>query len=215
MRKDNLISFLQDFLSSNYIKFNNYFSLFCGTAMFLIKAYIFGVSLKSKIRCWGSIFIMRAPKSKIILGNNVHFVSSSKRCVATSLYAAVQLRTLSETSKIIIEDNVYLSGTSITARSKTVHIGEGTIIAPNVVIVDSDFHGLWPPDNRVINPTAAEKDEDVVIGKNVWIGIQSILLKGVSVGDNSVIAAGSIVTTDIPANVLAGGVPARIIRRLP
>jgi len=87
------------------------------------------------------------------------------------------------------------------------------MIAPNVVIMDSDYHALWPPENRVINP-AFERDRDVIIGKNVWIGSSCMILKGVTIGDNSVIAAGSIITKNIPSSVLAGGVPAKVIRNL-
>jgi len=53
--------------------------------------------------------------------------------------------TWSQSAKIIIEDGVGLNGTSISARSKTVKVGSGTMIAPNVIIMDSDYHALWPP----------------------------------------------------------------------
>ncbi len=54
----------------------------------------------------------------------------------------------------------------------------------------------------------------MTIGRNVWIGMRAIVLKGATIGDGAVIAAGSVVTGDIPGNVLAGGVPARVIRPL-
>lgn len=209
----NFKSRAQDLICFYYIKLIYCITSFYGTTMFLIKAFIFGVNLSGKVKCWGIIHIMRSPMSEIKIGDKVFFASSSIRCTASSIYAPVKLRTWSETSKIIIEDNVSLNGTSITSRSKVIHIGEGTMIAPNVVIIDSDFHSLWAPDNRATNP-GIEEDKDVTIGKNVWIGMQSIILKGISIGDNSVIAAGSIVTNDIPSNVLAGGVPARVIRNL-
>ncbi|MDD5593804.1 MAG: acyltransferase, partial [Candidatus Margulisbacteria bacterium] len=87
-----------------------------------------------------------------------------------------------------------------------------TMIAANTVIMDSDFHAVWPPENRPLNP--AQNDADVTIGRNAWIGVQSIILKGVTIGDNSIIAAGSVVVNDIPPNVLAGGVPAKVIKKL-
>ena len=88
------------------------------------------------------------------------------------------------------------------------------MVGPNVVIVDADFHALWPPESRVSTP-AIESDADVTIGRNVWIGMRSIVLKGVTIGDGAIVAAGSVVTGDIPSNTLAGGVPARVIRTLP
>jgi acetyltransferase-like isoleucine patch superfamily enzyme len=118
---------------------------------------------------------------------------------------------MSKTASIILEDDVSLNGTSVVSRSKRILIGSGTIIAPNVVIMDSDFHGIWPPENRVLNPNF-DGDRDISIGRNVWIGTQAIILKGVTIGDNSVIAAGSVVTSEIPANVLAAGVPAKFVR---
>jgi acetyltransferase-like isoleucine patch superfamily enzyme len=105
-----------------------------------------------------------------------------------------------------------LNGTTITSK-KLVRIGDGTMIAPNVIIVDSDFHAQWPPDARLISSTA-ETDREVTIGSNVWIGMNSVILKGTTIGDNSIIGASSLVSGDIPANVIAGGNPARVLRPL-
>ena len=54
----------------------------------------------------------------------------------------------------------------------------------------------------------------IVLGKKVWVGSNSTILQGVTIGDNSIIAAGSVVTKDVPANTIVGGVPARILRHL-
>ena len=205
---------LQDIISYGYIYIQKKLSGFIGTLLLRMKGILFGIELGRAVVCYGPIHIMRSPKSEIRIGNNVSIVSSSKRCTASSLYAPTKLRTWSKSAKIIIEDDVGLNGTSISARSKTVRIGSGTMIAPNVVIMDSDYHALWPPENRIVNP-AFERDKDIIIGKNVWIGSSCIILKGVNIGDNSVIAAGSIVVKDIPSNVLAGGIPAKVIRNLP
>ncbi|MCX5696362.1 MAG: acyltransferase [Candidatus Omnitrophica bacterium] len=205
---------IQDYFCDTYYVSVFRLTHFFGMLEFLCKAYLFGINLKGKVRCWGRIHILRFPQSEITIGNNVAIVSSSLRCSSSSIYAPVKLSTLSKTAKIIIGDEVGLNGTSITARSRIIHVGAGTQIAPNVVIMDSDFHGVWPPENRKLNPVI-EEDRDVLIGKNVWIGTQTIILKGVNIGDNSVIAAGSVVVKDIPANVLAGGTPAQVIRRLP
>lgn len=203
-----------DLISFGYISGQRIISGFIGTKIFLFKRLIFGVKVGRESRSYGSIIIMRYPRSEIIIGNNFSNVSSSARCTAGSIYSVTKLRTHSKTAKIILGDNVGLNGTSIVARSKTVSIGDNTIIAPNCVIMDSDFHALWPPDNRVDNPDL-EKDADVIIGRNVWIGSKCIILKGSSIGDNSVIGAGSVVNREIPSNVLAAGVPARVIRNLP
>lgn len=202
-----------DYMSWFYMNIQTWWSGFYGTLFLRLKAWLFGVKLKGPVKCYGSVNILRGFGSEITIGKNVHLLSSCQRSRASSLYAPIQLRTHLPSSKIIIGDNVGLNGTSIYARSKTIRIGEGTLIAPNVVIVASDGHAMWPPENRIKNP-AFEEDADIIIGKNVWIGMRSIILKGVTIGDNSVIAAGSVVTKSIPANVLAGGVPARVIRNL-
>lgn len=85
------------------------------------------------------------------------------------------------------------------------------MVAPNVIIVDSDFHPPWPPENR-LNYPGDEYDKDVRIGKNCWIGMNAIILKGVNIGDNSIIGAGSVVVKDIPPDSLAAGVPAQVIK---
>ena len=104
-----------------------------------------------------------------------------------------------------------MSGGSVTARSKTVRIGKNTLIGPDCLFVDSDFHAPWPPSERS-NYSGDEHDADITIGDNVWFGARCIILKGVTIGENSIVAAGSIVTRNIPPNVMAAGNPARVVK---
>ena len=87
-------------------------------------------------------------------------------------------------------------------------IGENVVIAPEVIIRDSDQHQL-------INESGEKKpiSAPIHIGNHVWIGTRAIILKGVTIGDNAVIAAGSVVTRDVPDHCLAAGTPARVIKR--
>ena len=87
------------------------------------------------------------------------------------------------------------------------------MIAPNVTIMDSPFHPAWPPSLRNTYP-GTELDRPVEIGDDVWIGTNAIILAGSKIGTGSIIGAGSIVKGEIPKNVLAAGVPAKVIRRL-
>jgi len=86
------------------------------------------------------------------------------------------------------------------------------MIGGNCQIMDSDGHPLWPPEKRW-EYQGQEFDAPVTIGKNVFIGLNVIILKGVTIGDNSIIAAGSVVSDSIPANVLAAGMPAKVIKQ--
>ncbi|WP_308620480.1 acyltransferase [uncultured Desulfovibrio sp.] len=125
----------------------------------------------------------------------------------------MRLRVFGPGAVIEIGAGAQLSGTSITARSTTVRIGRQALLAPNCVIVDSDFHAPWPPEARATEP-GLERDAPVTIGDHAWIGMQCIILKGVSVGEGALVGAGSVVTADIPPRCLAAGAPARVVRRL-
>ena len=91
-----------------------------------------------------------------------------------------------------------------------VKIGERCLIGDQTLIFDCDFHELAPAKRMDgVGPI-----EPVTIGNNVWFGSRTQILRGVSIGDNSVIGAGSVVVHNIPANSVAAGVPAKVIRSL-
>lgn len=90
-----------------------------------------------------------------------------------------------------------------------VFIGNYVMIGPNVTI-DTGTHPIRPD----IRKKQAQYNLPVTIGDNVWIGAGSIILPGVHIGENTVIGAGSIVTKDIPANVVALGIPCRVVREI-
>jgi galactoside O-acetyltransferase len=83
------------------------------------------------------------------------------------------------------------------------------MIGPNVVIATAS-HPIDPE----LRQRVTQFNLDVHIGKNVWIGAGALILPGVSIGDNSVIGAGSVVNKDIPANVVAVGNPCRVLREI-
>jgi acetyltransferase-like isoleucine patch superfamily enzyme len=170
-----------------------------------------GFETGKNIRCWGRPVITKSPGSRISLGSDVRIVSDFDRA-GIALYSKCKIQALMD-SRIVIGNGVALTGTSITCRTTRIEIGDGTIIAPNCIIVDTDFHAPWPPENRTYS-MGYERDRAVTIGRNAWIGMNSLILKGVTIGENSIIAAGSVVTKDIPADVIAGGVPARVMKAL-
>ncbi len=102
----------------------------------------------------------------------------------------------------------YLNSNSVIACAKDISIGDGAAIARGVYIYDADHHMLQDENGRVSNTPAP-----VRIGDHVWIGANATVLKGVKIGNGAVIAAGAVVTSDVPPNCLAAGVPARVIRK--
>lgn len=88
-----------------------------------------------------------------------------------------------------------------------ISIGSDCAISWNVLVMDTDQHSIVVPGDA---PSATV--QPVTIGDRVWIGANVIVLKGVEIGDGAVIAAGSVVTRDVPAQALVGGNPARVLR---
>jgi acetyltransferase-like isoleucine patch superfamily enzyme len=90
----------------------------------------------------------------------------------------------------------------------SITIGDSCMMASSAYITDADWHGLYDRTDYI------GKTAPIRIGNNVWIGDSSIICKGVTIGDNSIIGAGSVVTRDIPANTIAAGNPANIVKKL-
>jgi len=106
-------------------------------------------------------------------------------------------------------DNRFNNNITLCANER-ITIGHMCQIGDQVAIYDCDFHEINPSTrDRSYGPTSP-----VVIGNNVWLGSRVIVLKGVTIGDNSVVGAMSVVTKSIPANCVAAGIPARIIRHI-
>lgn len=121
-----------------------------------------------------------------------------------------------------IGDFTLLNGALIMAEER-IEIGSHCLVSWNVGIADSDFHPLEPAqrlvDSRALAPFYQDRPErpklvtaPVIIGDNVWIGMNAVILKGVTIGENSVVAAGAVVTKTVPPNVVVAGNPAQIVR---
>jgi acetyltransferase-like isoleucine patch superfamily enzyme len=104
---------------------------------------------------------------------------------------------------LILHEGFMNEGVQITCASR-IEIEEGCAIGRDVIIRDYDGH-------RIIDENY-EKAQPIHIGKHVWIGNRAIILKGVKIGDGAIIAAGAVVTGNIPPNTVVGGVPAKIIK---
>jgi acetyltransferase-like isoleucine patch superfamily enzyme len=155
---------------------------------------------------------MRSKKERAVeLGNHV------------SCYAGVSF-SLGENGSCKIGDFTLLNGALIMA-NESIEIGSHCLISWNVGIADSDFHPIDAAQRRIDTMALAPFYKDrparpeikaapVRIHDNVWIGMNAVILKGVTVGENSIIAAGAVVSKDVPPNVVVAGNPAVIVKRL-
>lgn len=108
---------------------------------------------------------------------------------------------------ISIGDYVFINSGCKFQDQGGIHIGDGTFIGHNVVMATLD-HDIDPEKRHILYPAP------IHIGKKVWIGSNVVITKGVTIGDNSVIAAGAVVNRDVPANVVVGGVPAKVLKEI-
>lgn len=149
------------------------------------------------------------PRSIEVFGRNIevgdyaHIISSNYKPVRLTCWSGKNLD-----GKISIGNYCLLSpGTTITS-AVSITIGDNCMFAADCYIADSDWHGLY---NR-LRPFRCSKA--IVLKDNVWIGHGAKVGKGVTIGENSVVAAGAVVVKDVPDNVVVGGNPAKIIKEL-
>lgn len=108
---------------------------------------------------------------------------------------------------ITVGDNVFINACCHFQDYGRVTIGDGCQIGHNVVFATLS-HGLSPEERKSTYPAS------IVLGRNVWVGSNATILQGVTIGDNAVVAAGAVVTKDVAANTVVGGVPARFIKNI-
>lgn len=123
------------------------------------------------------------------------------------------IMTASKQATLELGQNVFVNRNVIIACRKHIAIGAGTVIGPNVVIYDHDHR--FDTNGRVKeNAPNPYKEGDVIIGKNVWLGAGAIILRGTTIGDGSIIAAGAVVKGKIPGSVLVRRENNNIIKKL-
>ncbi|WP_082856383.1 acyltransferase [Marinomonas atlantica] len=139
-----------------------------------------------------SRFIWSLEKSgSVTFGHNVRIGTGSKLFVSGAL---------------TIGDNVNFSGeTSITCQ-KQIDISEGCLVSWRTLFMDTDFHSIINSDGVCLNP-----DKPILIGKSVWVCANSTILKGVSIGEHSIVSASANVVSSFEGNNIIGGNPAKVI----
>lgn len=168
-----------------------------------VLALWWNVRIGKKCRFRGKTYFYRMPDSEITIGDNCVFFSSTTSNLS-GLYTPCMITTAKAGAKLTIGNNCGFSGTRIRT-GESIIIGNNVRCGANTYIASTDNH---TDDYRAGN------DKPVVIEDNVWLGMNVVVLKGVRIGENSLIGANSVVTKDIPANVVAVGCPCRVIRQL-
>lgn len=155
--------------------------------------------------------ITKQNNGKLSIGNK--FKCSNKiKSNSIGLIQPCVFNIATEGSEIIIGNNVGISGSTINA-TKSIKIGNNVLVGSGCLITDTDSHPInWQ--ERINDLNDKTMSAPIVIEDNVFIGARSIILKGVTIGMNSVIAAGSVVTKSVPSNCIAGGNPAKVIKYL-
>jgi acetyltransferase-like isoleucine patch superfamily enzyme len=137
--------------------------------------------------------------------SNSGYISIGDRLLMHGATVRCELAT-HEGGRIEIGDQVFVNyGTSVSAH-RLVRIGDRCLIGQYTIIMDCDQHAAGGKEGH-------GTPDPVVIGDRVWIGARCTILKGVTIGSDAVIAAGSVVTKDVPAGAVAAGVPARLLRK--
>jgi acetyltransferase-like isoleucine patch superfamily enzyme len=190
----------------HYIKLD-FFSIFFTFINFLTWR-LKGVQIKKNTRFVGFSKVCRYPGSVITIDNGCTF-RSDKFSNLIGVNRPCIISTHAKNAEIRIGENCGFSGVTI-GGLQSIIIGNNVLAGANVIISDFDWHNVDPLRRKKL----CDNSKPVVIEENVFIGVNSIIWKGVTIGKNSVIAANSVVTKNIPENCIAGGNPAKMIRSI-
>jgi acetyltransferase-like isoleucine patch superfamily enzyme len=155
-------------------------------------------AIGARVHIDDDVKLMRYPKN-IFLDDNIMIKEGARIC------------SCNEKAIIRIGKNTTVGYHTFIFASNAIEIGDDCMIAPFVYLVDSD-HGIEK--NSRMN-TQPNQTAPIKIGNDVWIGTGAKILKGVTIGDGAIIAAGAVVKDDVPPYKIAGGIPAKIISERP
>lgn len=156
------------------------------------------------IQCKGKLVIGEKENPKSKQETRMLMEKNSKMCVDGyfKVGAGSDIR-IFEGAKLKLGSGYFNAFVQIICKEE-ICIGNNVAIARDVIIRDTDAHSILDGKHK--------KNKPVKIGNHVWIGTRAIIMKGVTIGDGAIIAAGAVVTKDVPANSIVAGVPAKIIR---
>jgi acetyltransferase-like isoleucine patch superfamily enzyme len=179
------------------------------TLLATLLARWWGVELVGACTFYGVPLFRRCPGSSIRIGTQCEFRSKTwSNPVGVNRVCAIT--TLNPAATVRVGSHCGFSG-AILAAATSITLGDRVMCGANVTITDTDWHALDPRDRAFGAPP---ESEPVVIGDDVWLGLNVVVLKGITIGAGTVVGAGSIVSRSLPAGVVAAGQPAHVIRTL-
>jgi acetyltransferase-like isoleucine patch superfamily enzyme len=159
-------------------------------------------SIKGKPYAWGIWNI-------VVYGPNISLGEKVLIAAANGYHTTfTTLKKRNCEGRISIGDNVLIMNGVRLSSASEIRIGDGCMLANFAYIMDADWHDIH---DRTSSPG---KSAPVILENGVWVGDSAIICKGVTIGKNSIIGAGSVVTKNIPANVVAAGNPAKVVKKL-
>lgn len=174
------------------------------TKITYLMCFLKNISIGKKNRFYGIPILQRVPLSKITLGDNCRIRSDITTNLARTKKSII--RTYNSSAFIQIGDNTGING-SVIASAEKIIIGKDVLIGYNCYICDTNNHVIDPIERHTGKPETGP----IKIGDNVWLGLNVVVLRGVTIGENSIIGANSLVLADIPPNVIAMGNPCRVV----
>lgn len=181
----------------------------------VLRFRLLGIEFGQRLNVYDYVYVLG--KGNIIIGDDFNFRSGGGiNPICRNIRGAMCVP--SKKSKIVIGDRVGISSSCLWAENQ-ITIGNDVNIGGDCIIIDHDAHSHYYLERRrdyVNNDTNDYRipTSPIEIGDDVWVGARCQILKGVHIGARSIIAAGSIVTKDIPSDVVAGGNPCRVIKTL-
>jgi acetyltransferase-like isoleucine patch superfamily enzyme len=162
-----------------------------------------GAEVGKNLRCNGFPYVKIRKGGRLIIGDDVQ-INSSRWANAHIVDGGMNLF-VGAGAQLIIANGAGVSGSRIVAMGR-IEIGQGAMIGAGCLICDSDMHEI------PLGSPGGVSTKPIVVGPRVFIGAQSIILKGVEIGQGSVVAAGSLVTKSMLPDSLVGGNPAKVIK---
>lgn len=187
-------------------RYRNKINIFIFNSLIHFACIIRGVRIGKKVVFNGFPVVRRYENSDISIGNNCLF-NSAKRSVRVGLQKRCTFVTLRKKSEIIIGNNCGGSGITLLAAIK-IKIGNNVMIGAHTMVIDNDFHHA-DPNKR--HDTVDIPARPIIIEDNVFIGTNCLILKGVTIGENSVVGANSVVISSLPKNSIAIGNPCKVV----